>query len=69
MVDACGLYDTGFTGRSWTFEKRVAGGSFCRVRLDRALASPEWSATNPDAAMENLLAAASDHGPIRLRWR
>jgi len=43
MVDVCGLYDLGYEGRSWTFEKRVAGGSYCQVRLDRALATPEWN--------------------------
>jgi hypothetical protein len=37
----CGLRDLGFEGKSWTFEKKVAGGTFCRVRLDRALATPE----------------------------
>ncbi|KAG2627843.1 hypothetical protein PVAP13_3KG264155 [Panicum virgatum] len=68
MVDVCSLFDLGFTGRSWTFKKRVAGGSFCRVRLDRALASPDWSAIYPDAIVENQRAAASDHGPILLRW-
>ena len=33
MVDVCGLFDLGFIGRNWSFEKRVGGGSFCRVRL------------------------------------
>ena len=28
-IDVCGLYDLGFVGRKWTFEKKVAGGSFC----------------------------------------
>ena len=53
MVDVCGLFDLRFTGRSWTFEKQVAGGSFCRVRLDRALASPDLSAIYPDVVVEN----------------
>ena len=26
MVDVCGLYDLGFEGRRWTFEKKVTGG-------------------------------------------
>ena len=30
MVDVCGLNDIGFSGRSWTFEKKVSGGSFYR---------------------------------------
>ena len=42
-VDVCELADLGYKGLDWTFEKRVAGGEFCRVRLDRALATASWS--------------------------
>lgn len=28
MVDVCGLYDLEYEGRGWSFEKKVAGGSF-----------------------------------------
>ena len=38
-VDVCGLLDLGYKGTKWTFEKRVAGGTFTRVRLDKALGS------------------------------
>jgi hypothetical protein len=68
MVDVCGLYDLGFEGRSWTFEKRVVGGSFCRVRLDRALATIDWSLRFPETTVRHLTAAASDHDPILLQW-
>ena len=44
MVDVYGLVDLGFEGHMWTFEKKVAGGSYCYVRLDRALACTDWSA-------------------------
>jgi hypothetical protein len=47
MVDVCGLCDIDYYGRSWTFEKKVAGGTFCQVRLDRALATTDWSARFP----------------------
>jgi hypothetical protein len=30
-VDVCGLVDLGYTRISWTFEKKVVGGTFCRV--------------------------------------
>jgi hypothetical protein len=33
MVDVCGLLDLGFKGRSWTFEKKVAGGPIARLDL------------------------------------
>jgi hypothetical protein len=68
MVDVCGLRDLGCEGWRWTFEKKVAGGSFCRVRLDRALATADWCDRFPNGTVENLVAASSDHGPILLRW-
>ena len=68
MVDVCGIRDLGYEGRRWTFEKRVAGGSYCRVRLDRALATVDWCSRFPMARVQNLTAVASDHGPILLTW-
>jgi endonuclease/exonuclease/phosphatase family metal-dependent hydrolase len=68
-VDVCGLADLGFEGRMWTYEKKIAGGAFCRVRLDRALATTDWSMRYPLAKVRHLTAAASDHGPITLTWR
>jgi hypothetical protein len=69
MVDVCGFQDLGFVDRTWTYEKKVSGGSWCRVRLDRALATTEWCARFPWAELQHLTSAASDHGPILLRWR
>ena len=69
MTDVYDLYDLGYEGRNWTFEKRVAGGSYCRVRLDLALATPEWTSRFPVATVSHLAAVASDHGPILLRWK
>jgi hypothetical protein len=68
-IDVCELADLGYEGRSWTFEKRVAGGAFCRVRLDRALATVPWSTRFPLASVTHLTGVTSDHGPILLRWR
>jgi hypothetical protein len=65
-VDVCMLVDIGFKGRFWTFEKKVAGGSYTRVRLDRALGSAEWCALFPNASLTHLEAATSDHCPIHL---
>jgi hypothetical protein len=67
-VDVCDLVDLSFERLRWMFEKKVAGGSFCRVRLDRALAYSEWSARFSTAMVRHLMSAASDHGPIELRW-
>ena len=63
-LDTCGLSDLGYKGNPWTFEKKVAGGSFTRVRLDRALGTTEWCTLFPNAAVEHLSAATSDHSPI-----
>ncbi|XP_073358082.1 uncharacterized protein [Aegilops tauschii subsp. strangulata] len=65
-VDVCGLLDLGYKGLDWTFEKRVTGGQYCRVRLDRALATSSWSSLFPFASVEHLTAAKSDHSPILL---
>jgi hypothetical protein len=69
MVDICSLYDLGYEGRSWTFEKKVAGGEYCRVRLDRALATSDWCSRFPSVTLQRLTAAASDHDPILLCWQ
>ena len=65
-VDVCQLCDIGYMGLDWTFEKKVAGGHFVRVRLDRVLASASWCACFPFAAVRHLTAVKSDHCPILL---
>lgn len=67
-VDVCMLLDIGYHGRSWTFEKKVAGGSYTRARLDRALACSEWCTRFPNASLSHVAAATSDHGPIVLQF-
>ena len=63
-LDICGLIDLGSKGRNWTYEKKVAGGSFTRVRLDRAVADSMWCSMFPAVEITNMAAVASDHGPI-----
>lgn len=46
--------------------RELLGGEYCRVRLDRALATASWSAMFPFATVEHLTAAKSDHSPILL---
>jgi endonuclease/exonuclease/phosphatase family metal-dependent hydrolase len=67
-VDVCGLQDLGFEGVKCTFEKKIAGGSYCQVRLDRALATADWCDRFPLARVRHLTAAMSDHNPILLTW-
>ena len=56
-------------GEDGLLRKKVTGGSYCRVCLDRALATPVWNSLFLSAMVRNLAAAASDHGSILLRWR
>jgi hypothetical protein len=63
-VDVCGLIDLGYIGRDWTFEKKVRGGLYTRVRLDRGLATTSWWDRFPDAVVRHLTAAKSDHCPL-----
>jgi hypothetical protein len=67
-VDVCGLQDLGYEGNMWMYKKKVDGGSYCQVRLDRALATPEWCDRFPNVVFCHLTAAASDHCPILLTW-
>ena len=66
VVDDCALLDLGYTGIPWTFEHKVAGGSYTRVRLDRVLACSAWTAQFPRARVDHLTAGSSDHVPIIL---
>ena len=43
-----------------------SGRGYCRVRMDRALATANWSALFPYATVEHLTAAKSDHSLILL---
>lgn len=65
-VDVCQLCDLGYKGLDWTFERRIQNGEFCRVRLDRALASSAWCNLFPIASVRHLTAVKSDHSPILL---
>jgi hypothetical protein len=59
-VDVCQLCGIDYMGLDWTFVKRVAGGYFVRVRLDRVLASASWCTCFPLAAVRHLMAVKFD---------
>ena len=69
VVDVCGLYDHGYEGRKWTFEKKIPGGLFCRVRLDLSLAMADWCLRFLQVRVSHLTAAVSDHEPINFHGR
>ncbi|XP_073362950.1 uncharacterized protein [Aegilops tauschii subsp. strangulata] len=68
VMDTCGLMDIGSKGSCWTFEKKVAGGTYTRVRLDMCLANPAWCMAFPTPVLEHKTAASSDHAPILLKF-
>ncbi|XP_073362264.1 uncharacterized protein [Aegilops tauschii subsp. strangulata] len=68
-LDTCGLTNIGYTGTNWTFEKKVSGGTYTRVRLDRGVGNAAFVSAFPNANIEHKSAASSDHIPILLRLR
>ena len=64
-LDTCGLTYLGYTGN--TFEWKVAGGTYMRVRLDMCVANPAWSLAFPAATVEHKNVATSGHVPVLLR--
>jgi hypothetical protein len=65
-IDVCGLADLSFEGRKWTYEKKATVRSFCQVRLDRELATADWTMRYPLARVWNHSIATLDHGLIAL---
>ena len=65
-MNDCALVDVGYTGPSWAFEKKVAGGTYTRVRLDRFLVCSAWASLFPQAIVRHLTAVTSDHLPIMM---
>ena len=66
-LDTWGFTDIGYTGNSGRFERRVSGGTFTRVRLDRCVASSEWVLSYPNASLEHKDSASSDHSALLLK--
>jgi exonuclease III len=62
----CDLFDLGFKGRPWTFDNKQEGRRNVRVRLDRAVASTDWSNLFPNNQVMHLTSSRSDHCPILL---
>jgi exonuclease III len=66
VLSHCDLYDIGFVGNPWTFDNKQKGDRNVRVRLDRAVASTEWSRMFPDHRLRHIASSRSDHCPILL---
>jgi hypothetical protein len=64
VLSECDLHDLGFKGRNWTYDNKQTGHNNVRVRLDRAVAGPDWSNLFPNAQVTHLTSSRSDHCPI-----
>jgi hypothetical protein len=62
----CDMHDIGFTGTPWTFDNKQRGIRNVKVRLDRVVASPDWSNIYPQSYVRHLTSSRSDHCPILL---
>jgi hypothetical protein len=47
VLSLCDLHDQGFIGAPWTFDNKQSGRRNVKVRIDRAVASLEWSNIYP----------------------
>lgn len=70
MVQRTGHVDLGYCGTKFTWFKKnsvsTSGPSLKRARLDRALCSVDWRISWPNATVQHLHSACSDHNPILL---
>jgi hypothetical protein len=66
VLSHCDLHDVGFIGVPWTFDNKQKGDRNVKVGLDRAVASPAWSAMFPDLRLRHIVSSRSDHCPILL---
>jgi hypothetical protein len=66
VLSHCDLHDVGFIGLPWTFDNKQKGDRNVKVHLDRAVASPVWSAMFSEHRLRHLVSSRSDHCPILL---
>lgn len=57
----------GFQRTGGTYNNKQKGADNVRARLDRSVASPEWSDYFKNASLEHICSSRSDHLPILLR--
>lgn len=67
VLSDCNLHDIGYKGMAWTYNNKQSGSGNVKARLDRAVATPEWSTAFRNATVEHIISARSDHVPVLLR--
>lgn len=65
-INDCGLYDIGFRGSEFTWERARGTTSWIQERLDQGMANYEWKNMFPRAELKVLEVSTSDHLPIFL---
>ncbi|XP_019163454.1 PREDICTED: uncharacterized protein LOC109159798 [Ipomoea nil] len=65
-LEDCQLMDLGMLGSRFTWERGRGTEAWVEERLDRAVATAEWSDIFEEAEVENLLTFTSDHNAIFL---
>jgi exonuclease III len=66
VLSDCNLIDLGFAGLPYTYDNNRKGQANVKVRLDRAVASPEWRDMFAESHVQHLVSPVSDHCPILL---
>ena len=61
IVNYCGFHDLGYVGLDYTWSNMQEGENRICLRLDRALASPEWSAKFEGMKVHHLVDSTLDH--------
>ncbi|XP_031107562.1 uncharacterized protein LOC116012214 [Ipomoea triloba] len=64
MLEDCGLFDLGMSGRKFTWERGKGTDSWVEERLDRAVAGADWCSLFPQATVSNHDVITSDHTAI-----
>lgn len=67
-MNRCRFRDLGYMGSRFTWSKVFVNGDSWWIRLDRALATPEWFSRFANAKLHHLSTTASDHCMLALRW-
>lgn len=66
VVDFCGFSDLGYCGPDFTWCNMQEGENIIQLRLDRALATPEWIEKFDGMRVYHLVDSTSDHCALLL---
>ena len=65
-LDFCGFRDLGFVGSPFTWCNNRPDEGVTWIRLDRGVATPEWSQLFPTVRVHHIAGSLSDHCPLWL---